>query len=56
MQPGIFPVLELAVAIQSRAPKMDAHTLVLKEPDVAPDEEMVALCAETRLIERPPLL
>jgi len=56
MQAGILPVLEAAVAIVGWAAEMDCLKLVFHEPDVPAQKDVLALCAESHLVQGPPLL
>jgi hypothetical protein len=56
MQIRIPPIRESPVAIERRAPELDALPFILQKPDFAAQEEVLALCAKPRLIQGPPLL
>ena len=53
---GIRQIGETAIALECRAMEMEHHVVVLRHLDVAPDEQMLALCAPAQFIQRPPLL
>jgi hypothetical protein len=55
VQIRVFPVGESAVAIESRAPELDALVFILQEPDFPAQEEMLALFAVPGFVQRPPL-
>lgn len=55
VQGGILPVFPLARAAARGAVEMKVSVLVFFDADIAANEEMLALGAETRLVQRPPL-
>ena len=56
MQLRVLPVGKATVAPERWAAEMEDHVVVLEHLDVAPDDEMLALRAETEFIQGPPLL
>lgn len=56
MQLRVFPIHKSTVAIEGGAAEVDGLVLILEEPDIATEEEVLAFCAETHLVQCPPLL